>query len=97
MSDTAGKILIVDDEKVIRDALRATLNALGFSIDQAPDGEEALEVIRGSQFDAVLLDINMPGISGIDTCREIRRLAPGLSILMLTVSPCLRFFEPLCL
>jgi two-component system KDP operon response regulator KdpE len=85
MSDAAGRILIVDDEKAIREALRTTLNAFGFRNHEAQNGEEALEVMRRVQFDVVLLDINMPGMSGIDICREIRRVAPGLGVIILTV------------
>lgn len=79
------KILIVDDESSIRQALQTTLSKLGFAVITAGRGEEALALVRMTQFSAVLLDINMPGMSGIDTCREMRRVAPRLSILMLTV------------
>lgn len=80
-----NKILIVDDESSIRQALQATLSSLGFTVITAGRGEEALALIRMTQFAAALLDINMPGMSGIDTCRLMRRAAPRLSILMLTV------------
>ncbi len=82
---THRKILIVDDEKSIRHALRLTLGALGCGISEAASGEEALTLIDKAHYDAVLLDINMPGMGGINACREIRRKAPGLPILMLTV------------
>src|SRR6185369_6803969 len=62
-----------------------TLQALGFEIDEASNGEQALERVENGKFHAVLLDINMPGIGGIETCRRLRRLAPQLQILMLTV------------
>jgi len=85
LSDSAGYVLIVDDEPTMRQALRTTLAAFGFDIDEAPDGEEALRLLRRKKFEVVLLDVNMPGMGGIETCREMRRLAAGLSIVMLTV------------
>src|SRR5271157_956367 len=85
MSQSQGKVLIVDDESSIRRALHSTLHGMGFEVDQASTGEEALDLVRASEYDVVLLDINMPGIGGVRTCREIRRRLPRLGILMLTV------------
>ena len=79
------KILIVDDEASIRRALRTTLRELGFEVVEAARGEEAVSLVRTVKFAAILLDINMPGMGGIETCRRIRQFAPKLSILMLTV------------
>jgi two-component system KDP operon response regulator KdpE len=81
----SGLILVVDDEMSIRRALHTTLNKLGFKTVEAARGEEALSLVRTSPFDAVLLDINMPGMNGIDTCRSMRRLFPRIPILILTV------------
>jgi two-component system KDP operon response regulator KdpE len=81
----SGMILIVDDETSIRRALRTTLSKLGFTTVDAARGEEALSLIPTSSFDAVLLDINMPGMTGIETCRCIRRVSARIPILMLTV------------
>jgi two-component system KDP operon response regulator KdpE len=61
------------------------LGALGCGVTEAATGEEALAHIDKARYDAVLLDINMPGMGGMNACREIRRRAPGLPILMLTV------------
>jgi two-component system KDP operon response regulator KdpE len=85
MTATPGNILITDDDPDLRRALRSTLHSLGFEIAEAANGEQALKQIREHHFDVILLDINMPGIGGIETCREVRRLAPRLEILMLTV------------
>ncbi len=80
------RILVVDDESAIRRALRPPLMELGFQVAEASRGEEALQALRSSgTFDAVLLDINMPGIGGIETLRRIRSFAPRLPVLMLTV------------
>jgi len=80
----AGRILVVDDEPQIRRVLRATLTSKGYEVVDARTGEEALEALRDSRFNLVLLDINMPGIGGLETCREIRA-SSEVSIIMLTV------------
>ncbi|HTA45319.1 MAG TPA: response regulator transcription factor [Bryobacteraceae bacterium] len=81
---TTGRILVVDDEPQLRRALRTTLSALGFVVADAESGEAALDLLRTERFDLVLLDINMSGISGLETCRAIRARSE-VSILMLTV------------
>jgi two-component system, OmpR family, KDP operon response regulator KdpE len=78
-------ILIVDDDSGIRQALRVTLRVLGFEVAEASTGEEAIELTANGLFDAVLLDVNMPGMGGVIACREIRSRFPLLPILMLTV------------
>lgn len=82
---SAGKILIVDDDSRLRRALHGSLHSLGFEITESPNGEAALRETKNHKFDVVLLDINMPGMGGIETCRELRRSNPRLQILMLTV------------
>ena len=82
---TPVRILLVDDEAAIRRALRTPLNELGFQTVEASRGEEALHMVRTESFDAVLLDISMPGIGGMKTLVRLRALAPRLPILMLTV------------
>ena len=69
---TNARILIVDDEPQIRRVMRATLVARGYMVSTARSGEEALEKVREERFDLILLDINMPGIGGIETCRILR-------------------------
>ena len=85
MSLLQGRVLLVDDDASIRRALHTTLSALGFEIEEASAGEQAVSFVRTERYDAVLLDINMPGMGGIEACRIMRRLAPGLPLLMLTV------------
>lgn len=85
MIQQAIRILVVDDESAIRRALRPPLVELGFQVAEASRGEEALQLLRGATFDAVLLDVNMPGIGGVETLRRIRAFAPRIPILMLTV------------
>jgi len=65
-------ILVVDDEPQLRRAMKATLTDLGYSVVEAKTGEEALEFLRAESPDLILLDLNMPGIGGLETCRAIR-------------------------
>ena len=81
---SAANILVVDDEPQIRRVLRSTLSTQGYVITDAKTGEEALESLRKDRPDLVLLDMNMPGMGGVETCREIRR-ASDAPIIMLTV------------
>jgi two-component system KDP operon response regulator KdpE len=85
MTQPAIRVLIIDDEPAIRRALRPPLIELGFQVAEASRGEEALQLLRASAYDVVLLDINMPGIGGIETLRRIRTFAPRLPVVMLTV------------
>jgi two-component system KDP operon response regulator KdpE len=85
MNQPILRILVVDDEPAIRRALRPPLVELGFQVAEASRGEEALQMIRAAVYDALLLDVNMPGIGGIETLRRMRAFAPRLPILMLTV------------
>jgi two-component system, OmpR family, KDP operon response regulator KdpE len=77
-------ILVVDDESQIRRVLRTTLTAEGYTIAEASDGTEALEKVRTIKPDLILLDMNMPGLDGLQTCREIRSDSE-VPIIMLTV------------
>ena len=88
METSNGRILIVEDDLALRRTLRTTLDALGFDIGEASNGEEALQELRLDNYEAVVMDINIPGIGGIETCRRIRRSFTRLPILMLTVRDC---------
>jgi two-component system, OmpR family, KDP operon response regulator KdpE len=81
---TSAKILIVDDAPQVRRVLRSALSAAGYTVYEAATGEEALDRISRAVPDAILLDVHMPGIGGLETCREIRR-SLEVPILMLTV------------
>jgi len=77
--------LVVDDEPSFRRVLRTSLSASGFSIEEARSGEEAVTTLTQRAFDLVLLDVNMSGMGGVETCREIRALLPKIGIVMVTV------------
>jgi two-component system, OmpR family, KDP operon response regulator KdpE len=81
---TSGRILIVDDEPQIRRVLRTTLAAQGYEVFDARTGEDALQAVRDQRFDLILMDMNMPGMGGLDACREIRA-GSDAAIIMLTV------------
>jgi two-component system KDP operon response regulator KdpE len=81
---SAATILIVDDEPQIRRVMRTTLTSHGYSVVEAASGEEALEKLRAERPDLIILDVNMPGISGIQTCAEIRT-SSDVPIIMLTI------------
>jgi two-component system, OmpR family, KDP operon response regulator KdpE len=80
----AATILVVDDEPQIRRVLRATLASRGYEIIDAKTGEEGIELVCKNKPDLVLLDVNMPGMGGLEACREIRRVSQA-PIIMLTV------------
>jgi two-component system KDP operon response regulator KdpE len=77
--------LVVDDESSFRRVLRTSLATSGFAIEEARSGEEAIAVLARSVFDLVLLDVNMPGMGGVEACREIRAHVPKIGIVMVTV------------
>jgi two-component system, OmpR family, KDP operon response regulator KdpE len=80
----SAKILIVDDAQQVRRVLRTALSSEGYTTYEAASGEEALDSIRTAVPDVILLDVNMPGMGGLEACREIRRTM-DVPILMLTV------------
>ncbi len=78
------RILVVDDDRAVRDALRRALTLAGYEVQLAQDGEQALELVVQAVPDAVVLDVGMPGIDGLEVCRRLRRLGNRVPILMLT-------------
>jgi len=82
---SAGRILVIDDDPQIRRAMKATLTGRDYQVSDARTGEEGLEKLRAAAYDLVLLDMNMPGIGGIETCKLIRS-SSEVAIIMLTVS-----------
>ena len=79
-----GHILIVDDEPQIRRVMRTTLVTHGYEVTDARSGDEAVEIFRPDKYDLVLLDMNMPGMTGVEACRAIR-VGSDVAIIMLTV------------
>jgi two-component system, OmpR family, KDP operon response regulator KdpE len=79
-----GKILIVDDEPQIRRVFKTALSTDGYEVSEAKSAEEAFEKIRQERFDLILLDVNLPGMNGLEACAEFRRTS-DVAIIMLTV------------
>jgi two-component system, OmpR family, response regulator RegX3 len=77
------RVLVVEDEPAISDSVVYALRAEGYEVDALEDGESAIEATRSSSYDLLILDLMLPGISGIEVCRRIREANP-LPILMLT-------------
>ena len=81
---TTATILVVDDEAQIRRVLRSTLTSNGYDIVEAKSGDEAIRAVMREHPDLILLDVNMPDMSGLEACRKIRVSFPG-PIIMVTV------------
>jgi two-component system response regulator MprA len=78
------RILVVDDEPAVRESLRRALQLEGYDVELAADGVEALERLASDGVDALLLDVTMPRLDGLETCRRLRRDGNGVPVLMLT-------------
>ena len=74
------RILVVDDEKMIRDMFFKVFTRAGYEVTTAESAEDALEIIKKEQFWVLFLDLNLPGMNGVDLCRQIRKQYP-MSIL----------------
>ena len=81
---TRIRLLLVDDDEILREALARRFERLGMSVTAAASGEEALGLAETVRFDVALLDLNLPGMSGIDLLEKLRQLQPELEALMLT-------------
>jgi two-component system, OmpR family, response regulator RegX3 len=79
----SGRILVVDDEPAIVDAVGYALRSAGFDVDTLDDGEKALDAARAAPYDVLVLDVRLPGLSGVEVCRRLRGES-DVPILMLT-------------
>lgn len=79
-----AKILIVDDEAPVRDMLKDLLAKEKYRVYSAASGEEALEIINQEDFDAVLLDVKLGGMSGLETLKKIKERKPNTAVIMIT-------------
>jgi two-component system, OmpR family, response regulator MprA len=80
----AVRILVVDDDRAVRESLRRSLSFNGYSVELAHDGVEALEMIANERPDALVLDVMMPRLDGLEVCRQLRSTGDDLPILVLT-------------
>jgi DNA-binding response OmpR family regulator len=79
----AKKVLVVDDEKLIVKGIRFSLEQDGMEVDCAYDGEEALEMVKGKNYDIILLDVMLPKVNGFEVCQQIREFST-VPVVMLT-------------
>ena len=84
MSQPIPRILIVDDQTVIRGTMAGIIEDLGFQVFDVEDGYRAIAEVKSTRFDLVFLDIKMPGINGVQTFREIKKLRPNTLVVMMT-------------
>jgi DNA-binding NarL/FixJ family response regulator len=85
-ADRALRVLVVDDHELFRSGLRALLEEEGFDVSDAPSGDAALVTLASLQPDVIVMDLNMPGMSGIEATARARAVMPGVPVLMLTIN-----------
>jgi two-component system response regulator MprA len=78
------QVMIVDDEPALRSAIRRALALEGYGVSEAASGEEAISALHSDRVDAILLDVLMPGIDGLEVCRRLRAAGDRTPVLMLT-------------
>jgi two-component system response regulator MprA len=78
------RLLIIDDDRALRDALRRALSLAGYEVDTAAGGEQGLASIAQTPPDAIVLDVGMPGVDGLELCRRLRATGDRVPVLMLT-------------
>jgi len=84
MFEIGKKILIVDDDRFVREGLTELFLSRGFAVESAEDGYEAITRVENENFDLILLDLILPGISGIDTLKSIISIDPRANIIAMT-------------
>jgi two-component system response regulator MprA len=84
VDDRRGRILVVDDDEGVTSILARGLRREGYDVETAPDGDRALETVRGWNPDALVLDVVMPGLDGLTLCRAVRAERPDVGIVLLT-------------
>ncbi len=77
-------VLVVDDEGAIRYSVSKTLQRVGYNVNEASSGEEALEMMRNQRYDVVLTDIRMPGLTGVELLKRIKDIAPDAIVILMT-------------
>lgn len=82
--DSAARILVIDDEERMCDSLKALLTTVGYEVETATDGDEALDIILSKEFDVILSDIKLPGKDGLELLREAKRKDPSSVVILMT-------------
>lgn len=81
---SGDRVLLIDDERELLETLSERLETRGLVVETAESGEEALEIIQQRRFDAIVLDLAMPGIDGVETLRRMRAMNPDVQVILLT-------------
>jgi len=89
----AKPILVVDDEPIVRESIRDWLKDAGYEVATAETGEEALEVMKKQDFGVVVLDVRLPGKTGLRVLKEIKAVKPGIKSIIITAYPTDEFAE----
>ena len=84
MEESRIKVLVVDDEKIIRDFFSRLLSLQGLEVKEAEDGQKAIELSGQEEFDLFFIDVRMPGLNGLETYRRIRQINPKAQVVMMT-------------
>ena len=84
MSGGKPKILVVDDQRSIRTTLSGIIEEEGYDVTEVEDGYLAIDAVKDSAFDLIFMDIKMPGINGVQTFREIKKISPKSVVVMMT-------------
>ena len=78
------RILVIDDEDAIRKSFELALEDSGYPVDTASSGMDGIEMLKSQSYDLVFLDLKMPGINGVETLREIRKLNENIAVYIVT-------------
>ncbi len=84
MSGETAQLLVVDDQPGVLRMICEVLRESGYQVDQATNGNQALSLVRKKKYHLVILDVRMPGLSGIETLREMRKIDPGVPVILMT-------------
>jgi len=84
MTVNKGDLLIVDDQMGVRRLISEALLEIGYAAVQASSGREALEKLKEKEYHLIILDVKMPGMSGVETLHEIRKISPDVPVVLMT-------------
>ncbi|MFA5356917.1 MAG: response regulator [Candidatus Omnitrophota bacterium] len=84
MQERKIKVLVVDDERIVRDFFKRLLSILGLEVSDAEDGYKAIDMVKKDKFDLFFLDVRMPGMDGLETYRQIRKINTEAMVVMIT-------------